>query len=334
VESDAERRGEVGRLAGMLFTFIAVVALGANQLLVAPVPASGADYVAVLGLLCGVACFLVPWRALTWRASYAIPVAATGLIALLAGQVGDRHGPVYAWFYVLVAVFCAYAYRSRRAVAGQLALVAFAAALPALYGADRGEELVRAFVAVPTLVLAGGMVLVVRERLEARQRALHRLARRDPLTGVGNYGALHERLAYELARHERHRRQLALMVLDLDRFKSVNERYGHQMGDELLRHVGEVLTRTVREEDTVCRQGGDEFSILAPETGANEAAALARRIERALGRIVVGSRRLGTSVGWAVYPDEATTPEALLARADEVQRAVKERGRRAEGAAA
>jgi diguanylate cyclase (GGDEF)-like protein len=124
------------------------------------------------------------------------------------------------------------------------------------------------------------------------------------------------------------------MVLDLDRFKDVNERYGHQMGDELLRHVGEVLTRTVREEDTVCRQGGDEFSILAPETGASEAAALARRIERALGRIVVGSRRLGTSVGWAVYPDDATTPETLLARADAVQREVKERGRRAEGAAA
>src|SRR5919198_1119891 len=87
VESDAERRGEVGRLGGILFTFVAVVSLVANQLLVEPVPPSRSDYVAVLGLLCGVACFLVPWPRLTWGAAHGIPASATGLVALTVWQV-------------------------------------------------------------------------------------------------------------------------------------------------------------------------------------------------------------------------------------------------------
>ena len=114
---------------------------------------------------------------------------------------------------------------------------------------------------------------------------------------------LRERLAYEIARHERHRRPLAVIVLDLDGFKSVNDRFGHAAGDEVLCALAEALTHTVREQDTIVRQGGDEFCVLAPETGR-------RRGRRpsptacggASGARSCGVSGLGASFGAAIYP--------------------------------
>ncbi len=148
----------------------------------------------------------------------------------------------------------------------------------------------------------------------------------DALTGVGNARRLAERLDYELARHRRHERRLALCVLDLDGFKAVNDRFGHPAGDEVLRDVARALARATREQDTVVRQGGDEFCVVAPETGHAQAAVLAARLERAVAD-AVGGHAVGSSVGWAVFPDDAADAAALVERADAAQGRAKRRGR-------
>ncbi len=167
---------------------------------------------------------------------------------------------------------------------------------------------------------------VAERRMRAREERLRRLATVDPLTGVGNPRLLAERLPYELARHRRHERRLAVCVLDLDGFKSVNDRFGHPTGDEVLRDVARALERATREQDTVVRQGGDEFCVVAPETGHAQAAVLAARLERAVAG-AVGGLAVGSSVGWAVFPDDATDAETLVERADAAQGRVKRRGR-------
>jgi diguanylate cyclase (GGDEF)-like protein len=106
------------------------------------------------------------------------------------------------------------------------------------------------------------------------------------------------------------------MLLDLNGFKQVNDTFGHLEGDRLLREVGKVLSATVRDEDSVARQGGDEFSVLAPETTWGEVVALAARIRDALADVVANDRVISTSIGWAIYPENGETIEQLLAHAD------------------
>lgn len=166
--------------------------------------------------------------------------------------------------------------------------------------------------------VAVGIVFLVR-RLRASHEALWALARRDELTGVGNYRALHERLAAEIARHQRHGREFALVLLDLNGFKEVNERYGHLEGDRLLAEIGGSLRKQVRGEDSVFRQGGDEFAVIVPEVNAEEAGEVAKRLR---GRVSVrgfGSdemRPLTATTGYAMYPADGRTVDELLTVAD------------------
>ena len=166
-------------------------------------------------------------------------------------------------------------------------------------------------------------------RRQVRERALEALSRQDPLTELGNARLLQERLAYELARHARHGRPMAVIVLDLDGFKSVNDRFGHAAGDEVLRGVAEALRRTVRVQDTIVRQGGDEFCVLAPETDRAEADGLAARMREGIRRAVVGVSGLDASLGAAVYPADGLDAAALLGHADAEAGAAKRRARRA-----
>ncbi len=126
--------------------------------------------------------------------------------------------------------------------------------------------------------------------LEASREAYRRLSSEDGLTGVGNYRSLIERLRHETARHQRRNREFAVLTLDLDNFKAVNETQGHLVGDLLLAIVGSMIDLKVRTEDAVFRQGGDEFSVIAPETGRDQAEELARRIEDAVSRDQLGRR--------------------------------------------
>src|SRR3954449_10992386 len=162
---------------------------------------------------------------------------------------------------------------------------------------------------------------------ERREGEYRRQSRHDPLTGVGNYRQLHERLHEATAADPQ---RFALLTLDVDRFKQINEEHGHLEGDRLLQEVGRVLVENVRGTDVVARQGGDEFSVLLPEADVDGATMLARRIEDALATIEAADRApVRASIGVAVFPQDGATPIDLLEKADLDLRATKERRRAA-----
>src|SRR5215218_6549631 len=151
--------------------------------------------------------------------------------------------------------------------------------------------------------------------------------RRDALTGLPNRRAFEERLPIELARAARSERPLALVLLDLDGFKAVNDRLGHPAGDEVLRNVARILDAS-RSADDCFRIGGDEFAILMPETEAIHARTAAERIANQIRSAHLGDGQLGASYGLAASTNRDT--DVLFAAADRVLLAAKDRlyGRR------
>ena len=179
----------------------------------------------------------------------------------------------------------------------------------------------------------------LRARLDdaEERRAADRLAsfraHHDPVTRLPNRVLLNDRLNTAIAQARRNRRKLALMFLDLDGFKAVNDSLGHDLGDRLLRAVAERLQGCVRRSDTLARYGGDEFALLLPDVRAREDAALiAGKILGCLGDpFLVAGRRLtvGASIGIALYPEAGGLGEMLIRRADIAMYHVKSRGKNA-----
>lgn len=169
------------------------------------------------------------------------------------------------------------------------------------------------------LVLAASVAVLVavRERQEREREALRTVALSDPLTGIANRRLLQSRADYEIARHTRARQKFALVMLDLDGFKLLNDRFGHAAGDELLCDVAAGLAQAMRAQDTVARIGGDEFCVLAPETDHPHTLPLARRIAETVAEASAGIEMLRASVGIAVFPDDGIDVPSLLHAADE-----------------
>ncbi len=161
---------------------------------------------------------------------------------------------------------------------------------------------------------------LVNDLEESRER-LTALSITDPLTGLSNRRHFDEELARELDRCRRYGKSMGLLVLDLDRFKAVNDLHGHDAGDAVLRHVAEVLAAHVRRNDLIARFGGDEFAILAPETDAESADALAAKLRAMVAESEMewrGQRlEVGVSVGAAAYPLDGGTAEGLFKAADD-----------------
>lgn len=205
-----------------------------------------------------------------------------------------------------------------RFLAGVLAVVAAGLAAPLVIGSFTGTQLVvLAVLELICLAMIVGGVMSVARRFEARRRALWVLSRRDELTGVGNYRALQERLAEEIARHTRHEREFSVILLDLDRFKQVNEEFGHLEGDRLLAQIGRALREEIRGEDSIFRQGGDEFALIAPETNGEEAEEVAARIRDRVRLSVAGGVPISGGTGIAHFPADGRTSDELLRVADE-----------------
>ncbi|MDP3700234.1 MAG: EAL domain-containing protein [Hylemonella sp.] len=159
---------------------------------------------------------------------------------------------------------------------------------------------------------------------------LAQLADFDPLTGLPNRRLLQDRVDTALSHAGRHGESLALMFLDLDRFKNINDTLGHHLGDELLVQVAQRLKSTLREEDTVCRHGGDEFVLLCRGTDANGAAQVARKVlSLAAEHYRVGSHDLAVtcSIGIAIYPSDGNSLETLSMSADTAMYRAKQAGR-------
>jgi diguanylate cyclase (GGDEF)-like protein len=165
--------------------------------------------------------------------------------------------------------------------------------------------------------------------LERERDALRRDALSDPVTGVANRRSLLARAEYEIARHQRAGHTFALVMLDLDGFKQLNDRFGHAAGDDLLCDVAGALRRAMRAQDTVARFGGDEFCVLAPETDERGTARLAAKVTGAVRDVSVGVETVAGSVGVALFPADGTTAGQLMHAADE--RLLEAKRRRPEG---
>lgn len=184
----------------------------------------------------------------------------------------------------------------------------------------------------------GGILGHSEDRLAALNAQLAELAVTDSLTGLKNVRYFHARIAEAVAQVRRSGEPLSLLVIDLDRFKEVNDRYGHETGDAVLREAAQAIASAVREGDTaarldgaVARMGGEEFSVLLQGTDETDAMAVGERVLRGVRRVSVpaegGEVRITASAGVACLAHAADEPDGLYARADEAMYAAKRAGR-------
>ncbi|MHB8535716.1 MAG: bifunctional diguanylate cyclase/phosphodiesterase [Sulfuricaulis sp.] len=167
---------------------------------------------------------------------------------------------------------------------------------------------------------------VMTTRLKELYESLESLAFTDPLTKLPNRTLFHERLVQAIDDAKRDYRPFALMLMDIDRFKDINDTLGHQVGDMLLQQVAARLRSKLRDIDTVARMGGDEFAILLPAVNDKHATMAARMLLQALRTpFVVGEQNLdiGASIGVALYPDHGVDANILIQRADVAMYAAK-----------
>ena len=198
--------------------------------------------------------------------------------------------------------------------------------------------------AVDLPVVSGGEVGSLTEvfndmvaRLRDGRRELERLSVTDDLTGLYNRRYLMETLANEIRRSRRLEHRCALLMADIDHFKEYNDAFGHLAGDEMLIKVARALRDSTREVDCVVRYGGEEFVVLLPETGGEEAAETAERIRARVAAEGLAAGTITLSVGVAEFPTHGDSPESMIAAADGALYRAKREGRdrvvRASGAA-
>ncbi len=257
----------------------------------------------------------------------------------LAGEDGAAAGPPVSLFHEpgecpsagepcavrdALAADAAVAYERRQLLPGGDARTfsVSAAPLPLLEAEGRG-----------VVASAHDVTELKRANLELldKERRLDHLAHHDSLTGLPNRLLFHDRFQQAIVRARRSQQPLALLFLDLDRFKNVNDALGHDIGDDLLAAVGRRLQECVRDSDTVARLGGDEFAILLDgPTDAASAAVVARKVLWTLGRPFAAGRHeifVGASIGISLHPDDGGSVADLVKHADAAMYLAKERGR-------
>ncbi|OGQ99474.1 MAG: hypothetical protein A2521_00795 [Deltaproteobacteria bacterium RIFOXYD12_FULL_57_12] len=171
----------------------------------------------------------------------------------------------------------------------------------------------------------------VEAKLRDHESRLYHLSHHDPLTNLPNRLLFQDRLQMMMIKAQRHKHQVAILFLDLDRFKKINETLGHEVGDRMLVEIGQRLQNTLRKSDTVARMSGDEFAIILDDIrDARYVGVVARKIKQALAKhIQVGDYELfiSTSIGISIYPTDGTEVEGLMRCADTAIFRAKEMGR-------
>ncbi|QSZ42053.1 EAL domain-containing protein [Sulfurimonas aquatica] len=168
------------------------------------------------------------------------------------------------------------------------------------------------------------------ESVNVKTKELQRLANYDALTGLPNRLLFLDRLKQHLKHATRDEESVSILFLDLDRFKEVNDTYGHNMGDALLKHVAVRLIDSVRDEDTISRLGGDEFTIILHNTDNEDMIKVANKIQRKMQeKFVIDGIELSTtfSIGISVFPKDGITSELLIRNADTAMYKAKEAGK-------
>jgi diguanylate cyclase (GGDEF)-like protein len=195
--------------------------------------------------------------------------------------------------------------------------------LVAVHGQRLGARIARRVVSMVERFVSHG-TLALRNAWLMEQ--VQRMATTDGLTGVANRAAFDQALAAEIGRAARQRADVSLLLLDIDHFKALNDRHGHQVGDEVLRLVGATLAAASREFDTAARYGGEEFAVLLPATSREEAAEVADRLRTAIADMPSGLD-VTVSAGVATFPLDAPGADGLVAAADHALYSAKRGGR-------
>ncbi len=173
----------------------------------------------------------------------------------------------------------------------------------------------------------GDAAALALDNAEIRARLEHQ-ARTDSLTGLFNHSVFYERLLQSLQESSRTHMPLAVLMLDIDDFKHVNDVHGHAVGDELLRFLAEALRAIVRPEDVICRLGGEEFAVLMDACGGDDAVRVAERVQTRLASVdFPGIGRMTVSVGLALGPEHAMNPRELAACAEAAMMTAKAQGK-------
>lgn len=268
-------------------------------------------------------------------------LGAVALIAVVVAFSGRYHSPYVELF--LLAVVHAAAFQPRMRVISVILAVLLAYLIPSIaISGLSGHDVADAVIPALTIVLGGGLIYAAAERLRRqrdawadREALARRLADQDPLTGLGNYRLFWRTVEREVARARRHGGPFSVVLLDLDRFKAVNDDLGHRAGDAMLQRVARALAGAVRQEDVTCRHGGDEFAVVAVQAGAEEADQLAGRLVDAVTKAgVVDRHRVTATAGWATFGVHAESVEDLVLQADAAMRKAKRGGRRSVAARA
>ncbi|SHK13299.1 diguanylate cyclase (GGDEF) domain-containing protein [Marinobacter antarcticus] len=181
------------------------------------------------------------------------------------------------------------------------------------------------------LIIASINAQTMTESAELANEQMSHMASHDYLTGLPNRSLLNDRMAQSMAFSQRHGKKVALMFMDLDHFKNINDSLGHSVGDKLLKSIAKRLKTCIRDSDTVCRQGGDEFVVLLNEIeNINDAVVTAEKIIEAMGlpHFVSGHQLNVTfSIGISIYPDDGEDHETVARKADAAMYQAKEKGR-------
>lgn len=204
---------------------------------------------------------------------------------------------------------------------------------------DLDSALNSVYASAMTAVVVGGLLLIffnwqigrVGRHIESNERELELLASHDGLTGLYNHRSFYTHIDEEINRAQRYEKSLAILMLDIDHFKNVNDNYGHPAGDAILRGLSDRLVTHVRSIDHVCRYGGEEIAIILPETGA-DMMMLAERLRTAIEEepFDTGDGQkitITVSIGAAYFPNDADSVEKLVAAADAGLYAAKQSGR-------
>jgi diguanylate cyclase (GGDEF)-like protein len=358
------RQDLMGRLGGILFLGSGLVTLASFGSMPTPADRAGTAAVGIASLLVGLITLKLPWR--NWprsRSLWLVPVALT--LVSLGNSFGLDSPYDYGVFFVVVHVWIGLSHPPRTSLLfGPLTLAAYA--VPLIVGVHANDAYASALTVVPVSILVGEatawlMVQLDRsefgrqqleralrreqdalERLRRSEEELQFLAYHDRLTGLPNRQFLHTHLDLTLSRARRTGEAVAVCVVDLDKFKLVNDTLGHAAGDTFLREVASRVQEHLREGDLMARVGGDEFvavlpSLPAPSHGAVDVSVdpiLAEIRERMLGAleepfvIEEVEFQMSASLGVALFPRDGADAWSLLNEADHAMYRAKREERR------
>jgi diguanylate cyclase (GGDEF)-like protein len=273
----------------------------------------------VAGLIVLVVHDLLPSEALR-SAKFGIEATlAIVLATVLVLLTGRQASPFFLAFPLLVAgAALVVSPRTALIVAGVASLV-YVLGILLLPGADLGPGAVSTIsVQVMSLVLLAYVAMVIARMQRKSRDAAIRMSTIDAMTGLYNRPYLFSAIEQEIARSTRTGRGFCLLMMDLDELKTINDRYGHYVGDRALRAVADVIRFGVRRIDTPARYGGDEFVVLLPETDPTGGYVLGEKVRQSVAEMVVPGTEVRTSmsVGMVSYPDDGRTADELMISAD------------------